>query len=148
MPMCRSRRRWSDRVKEVEVPLFSGYLFCRFDPHDRQVPILGTPGVISIVGAGKTPIPVPDAEIEAIRSVVRSGLKAQPWPYVKLGTPVYIERGPLAGLEGIVTNTDKVCRLMVSVSLLQRSVAVEIDRDWVRPNEKGRTPAPAARAHG
>lgn len=133
LPTYRTQRRWSDRVKQVDVPLFTGYLFCRFDPTDRQVPVLGTPGVISIVGAGKTPIAIPEAEIAAVRSIVRSGLAAQPWPYLRLGSPVYIERGPLAGLEGIVTSTDKICRLVVSVSLLQRSVAVEIDRDWVRP---------------
>ena len=133
LPLYTSRRRWSDRVKQIELPLFPGYLFCRFDPQDRTLPILSTPGVIGIVGAGRTPLPVDEAEIEAVRLVIRSGLAAQPWPYLELGSRVYLEAGPLAGLEGIVTNTDKVYRLVVSVALLQRSVAVEIDREWVRP---------------
>jgi len=133
LPLYRSRRRWSDRVKQLDLPLFPGYLFCRFDPHDRLLPILTTPGMIGIVGAGRTPIPVPDEEIEAVRRILRSGLAAQPWPFLGAGCAVYIERGPLAGLQGVITKADKVDRLIVSVNLLQRSVAVEIDRDWARP---------------
>ena len=140
LPLYRSRRRWSDRIKEIQLPLFPGYLFYRFDVGDRLMPILTTPGVIGIVGAGKTPAPVDLDEIEAIRVILRSGLAAQPWPSLRVGSEVYIERGPLAGLEGIITNTDKVYRLIVSVSLLQRSVAVEIDRDWARPVLKGMGP--------
>jgi transcription antitermination factor NusG len=97
------------------------------------LPILTTPGVIGVVGAGKTPIPVNDEEIEAIRAILRSGLAAQPWPFLSVGSRIYMEAGPLAGLEGIISNADKTCRLVVSVPLLQRSVAVEIDRDWARP---------------
>ena len=136
LPLYRCGRRWSDRVKQLDLPLFPGYLFCRFDVCDR-LPILTTPGVISVVGAGKTPVPVDEEEIGAIRAILRSGLVAQPWPFLQVGSRVYIERGPLAGLEGIITNTDKVCRLIVSVSLLQRSVAVEIDREWARPIASG-----------
>jgi transcription antitermination factor NusG len=98
-----------------------------------RLPILTTPGVISLVGAGKTPIPVDEEEIEGIRAILRSGFAAQPWPFLRVGSKVCIEGGPLAGLEGIIVNTDKVYRLIVSVSLLQRSVAVEIDRAWARP---------------
>jgi transcription antitermination factor NusG len=140
LPLYRSRRRWSDRVKELELPLFPGYLFCRFDASDRLMPILTTPGVIGIVGFGKTPAPVDDDEIQAIRVILCSGLAAQPWPLLRVGSKVYIEAGPLAGLEGIIANTDKVYRLIVSVSLLQRSVAVEIDREWARPIADGMGP--------
>ena len=140
LPLYRSRRRWSDRIKELDLPLFPGYLFCRCDVNDRLMPILTTPGVIGIVGAGKTPIPVDDEEIEAIRAILRSGLAAHPWPFLQVGSKVYIERGPLTGLEGIIANTDKVYRLIVSVNLLQRSVAVEIDREWARPIADGMGP--------
>jgi len=133
LPMYRTRRRWCDRIKELEQPLFPGYLFCRFDVNDRLMPILTTPGVIGILGAGKTPIPVDDGEIEAIQVILRSGRAVQPWPLLNVGSKVYIERGPLTGLEGIITNADKTYRLIVSVSMLQRSVAVEIDREWARP---------------
>lgn len=140
LPLYCSRRRWSDRIKEIELPLFPGYLFCRFDVSDRLMPILTTPGVIGIVGAGRTPVPLDDEEIEAVRAILRSGLAAQPWPLLSVGSKVYLERGPLAGVEGIITNTDKVYRLVVTVSLLQRSVAVEIDREWARPLADGMGP--------
>jgi transcription antitermination factor NusG len=140
LPLYRSRRRWSDRIKQLDLPLFPGYLFCRLDLTGRLMPVLTTPGVIGIVGPGKTPVPIDDEEIEAIRAILRSGLAAQPWPFLQVGSRVYIERGPLTGLEGIITNTDKVYRLIVSVNLLQRSVAVEIDRDWARPIAQGMGP--------
>lgn len=133
LPLYRSRRRWSDRVKTVDLPLFPGYLFCRCDVSDRLMPILTTPGVIGILGAGRIPIAVDEEEIEAIRAILGAGLAAKPWPFLHVGSKVYMEGGPLAGLEGIVTNMDKAWRLIVSVSLLQRSVAVEIDREWARP---------------
>jgi transcription antitermination factor NusG len=139
LPLYRSRRQWSDRIKEVELPLFPGYLFCRFDVSDRLLPILTTPGVIGICG-GKTPASVLDEEVEAVRTILRSGLAAQPHPFLRVGSKVYIERGPLTGVEGIVSNTDKVYRLVVSISLLQRSVSVEIDRDWARPIPDGMGP--------
>lgn len=132
LPLYRIRRRWSDRVKEIDAPLFPGYVFCRFNPFDRRVPVLTTPGVMSIVGAGRTPIPIPDEEVDAVRAMVDSGLAVQPWPFLGVGCKVYIDRGPLAGLEGIITGGDKPDHLVVSVSLLQRSVAVTIQRDWVR----------------
>jgi transcription antitermination factor NusG len=132
LPTYKSCNRWSDRIKVIDTPLFPGYIFCRFDPKDRHAPILSTPGVIGFVG-GRTLVPIPEAEIEAVRSIVRSGLVAQRWPYIGLGSRVFIEHGPLAGIEGVVTNADKIWRLVVSVSLLQRSIAVEINREWVRP---------------
>ena len=92
-----------------------------------------TPGVFSIVCAGKTPVPIPSAEIDAIQTMVRSGLPAEPWRHLASGTRVVIEKGPLAGIEGIALNVNKKYRLIVSVPLLQRSVAVEIDWNWARP---------------
>ena len=133
LPRYTARRRWSDRVKEVELPLFPGYLFCRFDLGAYAPPILTTPGVIGIVSAGRTPLPVADEEIDAVQAVIRSGLPTQPWPFLTAGSLVLIEHGPLAGLEGVALDVEKKFRLVVSVSLLQRSVAVEIDRSWVRP---------------
>lgn len=140
LPVYSSKRRWSDRQKEIELPLFPGYLFCRFDAQERLLPILTTPGVISIVGAGRVPAPIPEQQIDAIRTVIRSGLCAQPWPHLAVGSKVVIERGPLAGIEGVTLDVDKKYRLIVSVPLLQRSVAVEIDRDWVRPISMGIPP--------
>jgi transcriptional antiterminator NusG len=129
-PTCRARNRWSDRVKEVDVPLFPGYIFCRFDPQHR-LPVMTTPGIVSIVGLGKTPVPVDDSEIARIQSVVSSGALAYPWPFLCIGQKVTIRRGPLTGVEGFLIASKDQYRLVVSVQLLQRSVATEIDRDCV-----------------
>jgi transcription antitermination factor NusG len=144
LPVYKCRRRWSDRVKEVMLPLFPGYLFCRLDPKVR-LPILKTPGVIQIVGSNRIPIPVEDTEIEAIRRLVSSGLPAQPWPFLAVGDRVRIECGPLRGVEGILTAFKGTHRLLVSITLLQRSVAVEIDSAFVRLESADRS-ARAAKA--
>ena len=130
LPISRYMRRWSDRMKEVEVPLFPGYLFCRMNQHNR-LPVLMTPGVIQIVGVGKTPVPVEEEEIAAIQRVGKSGLSTMPWPYLEVGHVARIEDGPLRGTTGIVIKIKSGLKLVLSVSLLQRSVAVEIDRSWI-----------------
>lgn len=132
LPTYMSRRQWSDRIKKSELPLFPGYLFCRFNPLDR-LPILATPGLLSIVGIAKTPIPVDEVEMKAVRTLVGSGLPFQAWPYFKIGQRVRIEYGPLCGLEGILLSVKGSHRIVVSVNLLQRSVAAEIDSTWVSP---------------
>jgi len=132
LPSYKCRRQWSDRVKQMEVPLFPGYLFCRFNPQDR-LPILKTPGMIGIVGIANTPIAVDDGEIAALRALVNSQLPRQPWPYLQVGQRVRIEHGALCGLEGILLNFKGDHRLVLSVTLLRRSVAAEIDSAWVTP---------------
>jgi len=130
VPISKYKRRWSDRTKEVEVPLFPGYFFCRMNPSNR-LPVLMTPGVIQIVGVGKTPIPVEEEEIIAIQRAGKSGLSTMPWPYLEVGHMARIEEGPLRGLTGIVVKIKSGMKLILSVSLLQRSLAVEIERSWV-----------------
>jgi len=132
LPTYISRRRWSDRTKELEVPLFPGYLFCRFNPLER-LPILKTPGMISIVGSARMPIPVDASEIIALRTLVNSDVPRQPWPFLKVGQRVRIEYGALAGLEGILLQIKGRDRIILSVSLLQRSVAAEVDSSWITP---------------
>lgn len=112
--------------------LFPGYLFCRFDPTDR-LPVLTVPGVVDVVGFGRSPEPIPDAEIERVHRLVESGVAVQPHPYVRVGQAVLIERGPLTGVEGILTQVKGKTRLVVSVNLLQRSVSAEVDRRVIRP---------------
>ena len=131
-PTFTTTRQWSDRVKSLSFPLFPGYVFCRFNVHAR-LPILITPGVNQVVGAGKTPTVVDEAELSAIRRVMQSGVAAQPWPYLRVGETVRIENGPLEGMTGIVTRIKNSCRLVVSVSLLMRSVSVELDSHWIKP---------------
>ena len=132
LPLYKSVRRWSDRVKTLEAPLFPGYLFCRFNSQGRLLPVVQSPGVLGIVGAGRTPIPIEDEEIAALQIMLRSGIDPEPMPYLKAGSKVLIERGPLAGLQGIVVQHLNRWRVVVSVELLQRSVAAEIERSWAR----------------
>jgi transcription antitermination factor NusG len=132
LPLYKSQRRWSDRVKEIDLPLFPGYVFCRFDPLNR-LPILTVPGIVHTVGVGRTPIAIDETEIAAIQAAVKSGLPRQPWPFLEIGHRVRIERGPLCGVEGILLGFRGHQRLVLSVSLLQRSVAVQVDEAWVQP---------------
>ena len=132
LPTYRQKKSWSGRPKEVSAPLFPGYVFCRFDVRNR-LPVLITPGVIAVVGSGKVPVPVEDGEIAGIQAVVSSGFQAEPWPFLELGQRVRIESEPLQGLEGILINFKGNHRIVLSVSLLRRSVALEIDRSCVRP---------------
>lgn len=148
-PSYRTERRWSDRTKEIERFLFPGYVFCRLNPLDR-LPVLTVPGVVGLVGFGKTPSPVPDQEIESIRKMVQSGLLVVPWPFIRLGQRVLIERGPLAGVEGILKELKGEWRLVVSVPLLQRSVSAEVDRSWVHPlppTQSDTRPTVASKGH-
>lgn len=130
LPLYKCRKRWSDRVKEVETPLFPGYLFCRLDPQER-LPILKTPGVIQIVGSNRSLVPVDESEIVAIQRIVASGLPNRPWPFLHTGDTVQIQCGPLRGLQGVLVSFKGNCRLVLSLTLLQRSVAVEIDSAFV-----------------
>jgi transcription antitermination factor NusG len=130
LPCYREYRRWSDRVKKVERALFAGYLFSRVHA-DVVGKIVTTPGVVRIVGDGRGPLPVATEEVEAIRRVVDTRLLVEPWPFLHAGQRVRVEFGPLRGLEGVIVETRNQHRLVVSVSLLQRSVAVEIARDCV-----------------
>jgi transcription antitermination factor NusG len=126
LPQYTCRKRWSDRVKKVETPLFPGYLFCRFDPQDR-FPIVSTPGVIQVVGYNRMPVPVDDSEIQAIQTLAASGLPNQPWTFLEVGDRVRIEAGALRGLEGMLIEFKGSHRLVLSITLLHRAVAVEID---------------------
>jgi transcription antitermination factor NusG len=131
-PLYKCRRRWSDRFKEIELPLFPGYVFCRFNPLDR-LPILSVPGIVHVVGVGRSPVPIDGTEIAAIQAAVKSGLPRQPWPLLQVGRRVRIEYGPLCGVEGILLSFRGHQRLILSVTLLQRSVAVQVDEAWVQP---------------
>jgi transcription antitermination factor NusG len=138
MPTYTSKRKWSDRFKVVELPLFPGYVFCRFDVHNR-LPVLITPGVISVVGRGKTPVAVDDAEIRSIQAAISSGIHLEPWPYVEIGERVRVKDDVLDGMEGILTSVKGSHRVVISVTLLRRSVALEIDRSRITPLGTPRT---------
>jgi transcription antitermination factor NusG len=138
VPTYKAEKRLRTVSKEMSFPLFPGYVFCQFDVHNR-LPILVTPGVLSVVGRGRTPIAVEDAEIEALQRVVSSGLLTEPWPFLEVGQRVRILDGALSGLEGILTSFRGSHRIVVSVSLLCRSVSVEIERSRIEATQSTRT---------
>jgi transcription termination/antitermination protein NusG len=131
LPLYTSRRRWSDRVKTLELPLFRGYVFCRFHFEDR-LKILSIPGVVSIVGFGGIPCAVREEEIELIKTLVGSGLQIMPWPVMRVGDRVRVCEGPLCELEGILAREKGICRVVVNLEMFQRAVAVEIDRNFLQ----------------
>jgi transcriptional antiterminator NusG len=131
-PTCIEPRRYSDRIKKVEVALFPGYLFSRFHPGSR-LPLRSTPGVDAIVSTAGIPTPIDQSEIDAILLIMNAGVPAEPWPYLKSGDKVQIAFGSLTGLQGILVNARGKDRLILSVNLLQRSISVEVSRTWVRP---------------
>ena len=130
LPLRKVRRRWSDRAKEISFPLFPGYVFCRFNAAFR-VPILETPGVRSVLSFGKGPVPVDEDEIRAIQTIVESGLAVEPHAYLRVGQHVRLTEGPLRGVEGILECSEGVTYFVVSVTLMQRSVAVKVSRGSV-----------------
>jgi len=133
-----TEKRWGGKSRGVAAPLFPGYVFCQFDALKR-LPVLVTPGVLTVVGSGRIPIPVEDSEIDTIQRVVSSGLRAEPWPYLEVGQQVRIQDGALRGLEGILISFRGSRRIVVSVSLLCRSVSLEIERSAVYPIQSTRT---------
>jgi len=132
LPTYCAARRWSDRVKRLQVPLFPGYVFCRFD-YNHRLPVLRTPGVRSVLSFGAEAIPVSPEDIDRIRRIVTSGCPIEPWPFLKDGQRVLVNDGPLSGLEGVLTEFRSRWRVVVGLELLQRSVAVQFDRDQITP---------------
>ena len=130
LPVYTSRRSWSDRTKTLELPLFPGYTFCRFNAEKRR-PVLLAPGVLSIVGIGNIPVAVSEEEIRAIQTITASGLQYGPGPEVRAGQRVRVERGSLAGLEGTIGPVQSDLRLIVAFPLIRRSVSVEISRESI-----------------
>jgi transcription antitermination factor NusG len=131
VPTYTEKRRWSDRIRISEFPLFPGYFFCRMDPGCRT-PVLGTPGVIGIVSCGAELLSVSEEEIESVRRAAQD-VPLMRWPFLGAGHRVRVTRGSLAGLEGFIADHRGACRLVLQISLLQRSVSLEIDRDFIEP---------------
>lgn len=128
LPLFQSRRKWSDRTKVMDAPLFPGYLFCRLNVNCR-ISVLSTPGVLYLVGIGKTATPVDEQEINALQLLVRSGLPVIRSSTMVVGKRVRLEKGPLRGVEGVIVQVRRGYQIFVSVTLLQRCVSVEVDSD-------------------
>lgn len=144
LPLIKFTRQWSDGASDTAVPLFPEYLFCRMNPENR-VPVLMTPDVVHIAGVGETLLPVDEEQISAIQHVEKSGVSMIPWPYLQTGQVVWLENGPLSGLSGIILRIKSGLRFVLSVSLLRRSVAVDVNREWIGEAHRVR---PLGRAAG
>ena len=130
LPTYYETNRRPARKRVSEWPLFPGYLFCRLDIENR-LPILTIPGILYIVSVGRIPQRVDEREMAALLSVVKAGVPASPHPYFAIGDRVRLEHGPLTGLEGIVLAHKGEQKLIISISLLQRSIAVAVERAWI-----------------
>jgi transcription antitermination factor NusG len=147
LPLKTVRRRWSDRVCSIETPLLPGYTFCRFDPLEKLI-VLRTPGLRRIVGVGDVPAPVEEQEIAALQIVVRGEAVVAPHPYLQSGQQVRLENGPLSGLRGLLLPAQGRRQLVVSVTLLQRSLAVEVEPKWISTEDLVRLRGKAAEGPG
>ena len=126
LPLRNVISRWKDRRKEIQTPLFNGYVFVHTDLQNR-LDVLKTPGVVRFVTDGHNPVPIPEDQIEAIQALVQSGIKFDPYPYLKKGMHITVKRGPLRGVEGILVAKRKKHLLVLSVDLIQQSTALEIN---------------------
>lgn len=124
LPLYNKRSRWKDRVARLVLPLFPGYIFVRI-PLMHRVGVLGTPGIVRLVGFNGRPAAIPGEEIESLRKFL-SLREAEPFPYLSAGKRVRVLSGPLEGLEGVVIRRKNNCRIVVSVESIQRSVAFEV----------------------
>jgi transcription antitermination factor NusG len=132
LPQYESVRKWKDRRVRLQLPLFPGYVFVRLAPHDR-LRILQIPSVVRVVSFNGSPTPIPDEEINILRAGLSRSAGAQPHPFLTVGRRVRIARGPFAGLEGILKRKKGNLRVIVSLELIQRSVAVDVDSPDVIP---------------
>ncbi len=132
LPMMRRLSQWTDRKKEVKVPLFAGYCFARF-PLAGRLPVLQSQGVVRVVGSAGRPEPIPDEEIESLKRLVNNSSNYVCHPYLKEGMLVEVINGPLQGVKGRLVREARNSRLVLNISLIQRAVAIEIDADSVAP---------------
>ena len=126
LPLYTSLRRWKDRRVQLQLPLFAGYVFVHIAPRDR-LRVLQIPGAVRLVGFGGPPIALPEHEIDAIRSSLTHQVHAEPHPYLTMGKHVCVVSGPLRGLKGIVVRKKNGARFVISLDLIMRSIAVEMN---------------------
>ena len=126
LPLYRAIRKWKDGSRiNLELPLFPNYIFVRISRRER-VRVLEVPGVLSIVGCGREPVPLPDNEIEGLRRGIGSA-KIEPYPYIVVGERVRINAGPLAGMEGVLVRKKNSLRVVLTISMIMQSASVEVD---------------------
>jgi len=139
VPLYESVRRWRDRKVRLQLPLFPGYVFVRLALRDR-LRVLQVPGVARLVGFNGLPCALPESEIEALKAGLASGIRAEPHRYLTVGRRVRVKAGPLAGMEGVLTRKKNGARFVISLDLIMRSVAVEVDALELEPYESDERP--------
>jgi transcription antitermination factor NusG len=143
LPLYKKEHKYAAHSREFELPLFPGYVFCRFGEMTK-LPIVTTPGVTHILGAGSTPMPLDETEIASLRIAMQAGVPVQPCPFLE-GQRVRINGGVLEGVEGIVMSFRQPLRMVLSITLLHRSVLLEVDRDQVQVEQVPKTASPGGR---
>jgi transcription antitermination factor NusG len=133
LPLHTAAHDWKDRTKILSLPLFPCYLFFRGILEHSQLRIITTPGVYAIVSSGGHPAAIPAIEIETIRRVVESGASVESHPFLKRGNRVRIKSGPFVGIQGILVRRKNKCRLVLSVEMLGKAAAVEVDAFQAEP---------------
>lgn len=131
LPVYQDRRRWSDRLKTVAVPLFPGYVFARLNLDATRVSVLRVSGVVSFVGFGGSAASVPESEIESVRTALAAGFPVRVWPFLKPGQPIRVDAGPLRGAEGVIVKQRDEWHMVVTIGILQRAVAVTLPRAYL-----------------
>jgi len=132
LPLYRTWHRWKDRRKLVELPLFPSYVFVRIEAQKR-LRVLQVPGVVTLVSFNSEPAVLPEKEINALRKGLENDVHAEPHPYLRVGRKVRVMRGPMVGAEGILSRKKDKCRVVISIEVLMRSIAVEVDGADVEP---------------
>jgi transcription antitermination factor NusG len=130
LPLYEATHRWRDRLKKLSLPLFPSYVFVR-GGLDRHLQMMTTPGVYSILACAGRAQSIPEEQIEAVRRMVEGPLRVEPHPFLKCGDRVRVTAGPLQGIEGILVRKKNLTRLVLSIEMLLKSVAVEIDACFV-----------------
>jgi transcription antitermination factor NusG len=132
LPLYHAIRKWKNGCKmKLDLPLFPGYIFVRLEPRER-VRVLEVPGVLWIVSAGDKPLPLPEAEVEALRAGIHFA-NCEPHPYLVVGDRVRIKTGALAGMEGVLLRKKGILRVVITLDLIKQSMAVEVDATEVEP---------------
>lgn len=132
LPLYRSVRRWKDRSKELELALFPGYVFVRIELQDK-IQVLKVPGAVRLVTFNGQPAALPEQEIECLRNRQSNSSNIEPHPYLRVGRRVRVRSGPMQGLEGIIRRNKDKCRVVFSLDLIMRSVAIEVDEADLEP---------------
>lgn len=132
LPVYESVRRWKDRKVKLQLPLFPGYVFVRMTLRDR-LRVVQLPGVVRLVGFDGKPSALPDEDVEALQASLHNGARAEPHPYLTTGRRVRVKSGPLMGLEGVLVKRKKRARFVVSLQLIQRAMALEVEEAELEP---------------